>query len=207
MLTVKSLVLEYPSSVQFKEVLKLMKEAHSGVTLWSDAKAEDPMSIKPSPIQKCPEYENYYFIDHLNSCEQGSESSKPKEFYLGYAIRAYRQFDGSWTEEQKRILYVEFLHAFNDEFREYPQCEILEGSVLPMIRNVREELLTFDEVDDILKGELLRELRRFDESVEWLEKVKQTQPEMSWLIDQIIEQAKNHNRKVFQIRIENLTGC
>ena len=201
MLTVKSRVLEYPSSVQFKEVLKLMKEAHSGVTLWSDAKAEDPMSIKPSPIQASPNYDHFFFINPLDYSQDDVGSDKLVEFNLSCAIHSHRQLERSLTDEQKRILYVEFLHAFHDMFREYPQGEILEGSVLYTIRVIREELLTFDEVDDILKGELLRELRRFDESVEWLEKVKQTQPEMSWLIDQIIEQAKNHNRKVFQIKM------
>lgn len=204
MLTVKSLILDYPSSVRFKDALKMMTGHTKEWQLWSDAKLEDPMSTKPSPIQTGPKYDKYFFIDQTD-CRELCESDKHEIFDIGMAIRAYRQLLGSATEEQKRVLYVEFLHAYNDDFREHPQGEILEGFVLMMIRNTREELLKLNEVDDILKGELLRELRRFDESVEWLEKVKQTQPEMSWLIDQIIEQAKNHNRKVFQIRIENLT--
>ena len=98
-------------------------------------------------------------------------------------------------------MYMTIIRAFNDEFRMYPDSVFLEGVGLSRIDRIRGELLTFENVDIILKGELLRERRRYDESIALLEEAKKEQPDKGWIIDQIIEQAKNHNYKVFKLRM------
>ena len=199
MLYVTSLVLDYPACVSFKKVLKRLAESGSDGKLWSDAKGEVPMLTKLSPIQKRSKYGNYYFQGEMDCVKSDCESDGFNKFDWSDLMGADRELGKLLTEEQKKVSYPMLLHVYNDMFREYPGGVVLEGTILSVIRNIREELLQFDEVDTILKGELLRELRRFDASVEMLEKARTEQPDMGWLIDQIVEQAKNHNRKVFEI--------
>lgn len=196
MLYVNSLVLDYPACVSFKEVLKRLAESGSDGKLWSDAKGEVPMLTKFTPIQRCPKYRNYYFMDEVHCSKVDGETDKPEKFDWSDLIDADRKLGIFLTEEQKRVSYPMFLHVYNDFFRENPGGAVLEGVILSTIRNIREALLTFDEVDTILKGELLRELEYFDESVEMLEKARVEQPDMGWLIDQIEEHAKNRDPKV-----------
>ncbi len=199
MLYVTSLVLDYPACVSFKEVLKRLAESGSDGKLWSDAKGEVPMLTKLSPIQKRSKFGNYYFQGEMDCGKSDCESDGFNKFDWSDLMGADRELGKLLTEEQKKVSYPMLLHVYNDMFREYPGGVVLEGTILSVIRNIREELLQFDEVDTILKGELLRELRRFDASMEMLEKARTEQPDMGWLIDQIVEQAKNHNRKVFEI--------
>lgn len=199
MLYVTSLILDYPACVSFKEVLKRLAESGSDGKLWSDAKGEVPMLTKLSPIQKRSKVGIYYFMDEMDCGKDDCESGELEKFDWSDLMDADRELGKLLTEEQKRVSYPMLLHVYNDMFREYPDGIVLEGFILSVIRNIREELLKFDEVDTILKGELLRELRRFDASVEMLEKARTEQPDMGWLIDQIVEQAKKHNRNVFEI--------
>lgn len=84
-------------------------------------------------------------------------------------------------------------------FREYPECATEEESAMGIIRGVMEGLMTFDNVEPIMKGELLRELGRFDEAIELLEKIREDCPDMNWVTDKIIEHAENHDKRVFLI--------
>lgn len=199
MLYVNSLVLDYPACVSFKEVLKRLAENGSDGKLWSDAKGEVPMLTRPSPIQSRSNYCDYYFPDEMDCAKGDCESDELRKFGWPDFVHADRELRRSLTEEQKRVSFPMLLHVFNDYFREHPTGEVLEGFILLTIKIIMEELLTYGEVDTILKGELLRELGRYDESVEMLEKARAEQPDMEWLIDQILEHAKNHDWKVFEI--------
>lgn len=199
MLYVNSLVLDYPACVSFKEVIKRLAESGSDGKLWSDAKGELPMLTKLSPIQSRSKHHDYYFPDEKDGGNVDCESDELQKFGWPDFVFSDRELKGTLTEEQKRVSYPMLLHVYNDFYREHPTGEVLEGFIMWTIKIIREALLTFDEVDTILKGELLRELDRFDESVEMLEKAREEQPDMGWLIDQIQEHAKNHDWKIFEI--------
>ena len=202
MSTATSLVLKCPFCGATKEVVKPNPEITPGGILWSDGVYEDPMIPQPSPVQHCPECGGYYLLDEAESHECDHETDALGRVSLLDTKYIYLQYkEVELTEEQRTILYMTIIRAFNDEFRMYPDSVFLEGAGLSRIDRIRGELLTFKNVDIILKGELLRERRRYGESIAMLEKAKKEQPEKSWIIDQIIEQAKNHNDKVFQLRM------
>ena len=202
MLTVKSLVLKCPFCGATKEVVKPNPEITPGGTLWSDGVYEDPKIPQPSPVQHCPECGRYYLLDEAESHECDHETDALGRVSLSDTKYIYLQYkEVELTEEQRTILYMTIIRAFNDEFRRYPDSVFLEGVGLSRIDRIRGELLTFENVDIILKGELLRERRRYDESIAMLEKAKKEQPDKGRIIDQIIEQAKNHNHKVFKLRM------
>lgn len=86
------------------------------------------------------------------------------------------------------MLYV------NSLVLDYPACVSFKEVIKRLAESGSDGKLWSD-----AKGELLRELDRFDESVEMLEKAREEQPDMGWLIDQIQEHAKNHDWKIFEI--------
>lgn len=202
MLTVKSLVLKCPFCGTTKEVVKPNAEPAPGGTLWSDRVYEDPVVPTPSPIQKCPNCGDYYYLDEAESVESDHESDETGNLSLKDTMPVYRQFkEAEMSQEQRKVMYLTIIRAFNDEYREHPGAVFYEGVGLYVIDKISKELINFENVDIVLKGELLREVRYYDESIALLEKAKIEQPEKGWMIDQIIEQAKNRNYKVFELRI------
>lgn len=199
----KSLVLKCPFCGATKEVVKPNAKPTSGGISWSDGMYEDPAAPAPSPIQKCPRCGDYYFMDEVECCESDHETAETGRLSLKDTTPAERQYRGAnLTNDQKKTLYLTIIRAFNDEYRKYPGACFLEGGGLYMIDQITRQLLTFKNVDNVMKGELLRELRSYDQSVLLLEEAKKEQLEKTQIIDQIIEQAKNRNYKVFPLRTE-----
>jgi len=197
----KSLVLKCPFCGATKKVVKPNSEKTPEGILWSDGLYEDASAPVPWPIQRCPECGNYYFMDEVESHESDHVTDETGRPSLRDTMYIYQQFQKSkMTKDQIKVLYLTIIRAFNNEYREYPQAVFYEGYGLYIVDKISKELVTFDNVDVILKGELLREVRHYDESIALLEQTKEDHPEKGWMIDQIIEQAKNRNYKVFPLQ-------
>lgn len=197
----KSIALKCPFCGATKEVVKPSSEKTSGGILWSDGVYEDPAAPTPSPVQICPSCGDYYFLDEAESVESDHETDETGMLSLRDTTRAYNQFkEPEMTKEQIKVMYLTLIRTFNNEYRKHPQAVFYEGYGLYVIDKISKELINFENVDIVLKGELLREVRYYDESIEMLERAIKDYPEKDWMIDQIIEQAKNHNYKVFPFR-------
>ena len=197
----KALVLECPFCGAKKELISLESGNTFGGKLWSDTKCEYPMLPEPSPIQKCPECGKFYFIDQATSSEGDDWSFEKGELSFEELKQAKCQFEDSFDINSKpgykNLLYITMLYAYNDAFtRPDSSLEASQDDIL-CFTEIADELLKSNDIDLILKGELLRELGRFDESVEHLRVLQRDIPDMRWVIDPIIDHALQKDRKPF----------
>lgn len=199
----KALVLECPFCGAKKKLISLESGNTFGGKLWSDTKGEYPMLPEPSPIQKCPGCGKYYFIDQAKSSEGDECSFEKGELSYDELKQARCQFENSFDINSKtgykQVLYIELLYAYNDAFTRSDSSSELSNEDVLYFTGVVNELLSSDCTDPILKGELLRELGRFDESVEHLKELQKDNPDMRWVIDPIVNHALQKDKNPFVI--------
>ena len=163
-------ILTCPHCHAHKEVMSLMSGNTFGQQLWSDNKSIAPMLPRVSFVQQCPKCKGYYLMSRQEP-EFGSETS----FDLGELT--YLQTKEAWmslkdtpdlTEGERLSILLMLVWAYNDEFtRETTDPAPSEEQTY--IHGIIDLLLDIDEIDTLLKAELLREAGRFDESMQMLD--------------------------------------
>jgi hypothetical protein len=159
-------ILTCPHCGAKKEVLSLLSGNTFGQQVWSDNKSIAPMLPKVSFVQKCPSCNGYYLMSRQKpktgsnySFEQGELSY----FELKEAWRSLQE-SVSLTDDEKLSILIMQVWAFNDE---YSRTEVkpIPPEEQSYIISIIDTLLAQNEMDDLIKAELLRESGRFEESV------------------------------------------
>jgi len=196
-------VLECPFCGAKKEILSLMSGNTFGGRQWSDTKCEYPMMPDPSPIQKCPHCGKFYFIDMVNSSEGENCSLEQGNLSYEELKLAAAQFEDPSAEALDDVhrvsLYLNLLYAYNEEYNRPESKSEAPQEEVAYMTNIMNEMLDSDQVDIILKGELLRELGRFDEALEQLNWVREQYPDFAWVLDKLIDHARQKDPKPFVV--------
>ena len=193
MLPAHSSLLRCPHCGAKKEVLQLMSGNTIGATLWSDAKQIAPMLPRVSHIQRCPTCGKYFFYTQevkvgTSDCYGGGTGDLPLE----YLQQALDQLQPTGDDESALRFYI--LWAFNDRYGDMEQSDIPVDEWEYHVDNVH-HLVQMD-IEDLLKAELYREIGEFELAIQFLKSLEVTE-ETKELYHKILQQAKQHNRKVF----------
>jgi len=162
-------ILTCPHCGTKKEVLSLISGNTFGQTLWSDNKTITPMLPKVSFVQKCPHCGKYYLLSR-----QETEYGKTYSFELGELN--YEETKEAWnmlkgtenlTENEKLEILIMQVWAFNDSYTR-KNDSTAPTDEQAYIKGIIGLLIKLDNVDDLLKAELLREIGHFEKALELL---------------------------------------
>lgn len=151
-----------------------------GAKIWTDGKQEAPMLPEGIVISFCDSCNQYFWVedaevlDELDPWEdKDSDIDYLKSLNLEQYIEALEKIE---MRSQDDILFIlrQIWWKYNDYYRENNEAE-LSQEIKDKIPDLLEKLLNnFDENNDnqlMLKGELLRELGRFEAAEKTLNKV------------------------------------
>lgn len=214
------MAVDCPKCGKEKGLMSLVSGNTFGARQWSDAYQYAPMLPRLSPVQKCPEC-GYYFmlsedaLHHANG--EGEHCSDTGRLSYAEMKEALLQMEkDSLSKDDELSLRLEFLHRFNDAFREdFNACE--EGNI-DENKTVRDEtdwelhranlevlvaLLNDDDAEQrILLAEMYRELGKFDECLSELNHYSLFSDDWEAVIMQIIKKAAAKDDKVFELQFK-----
>lgn len=193
-------ILTCPHCGTKKEVLSLISGNTFGQTLWSDNKTIAPMLPKVSFVQKCPHCGKYYLLSR-----QETEYGKTYSFELGELN--YEETKEAWnmlkgtehlTENEKlEILFMQ-VWTFNDSYTRKNDTTAPTDEQ-DYFKGIIELLIKLDNVDDLLKAELLREIGHFEEALELLNNYSAENDFLEGLKNRFIEHALASDTRPFII--------
>lgn len=205
-------ILTCPFCGEKKGVMTVLSYNTFGAIQWSDMKTEMEFDIHVSPVQKCPKCWKYYF-KHTQEWEEWKNITF-ELWTLTYpeATEAIDQLlRDDLYRDSKKLLYITFLHAYNDWFvRNNEDNKHIETKKdIDLFYKIISDwllvsaLMYYIPLDPIFMAELMRETWEFDHCLGFLKNAEKTfkyQPQYLHIVNQIIERAKNKDRKVFIIQ-------
>lgn len=209
MLPGKAKILTCPFCGEKKEVMTVLSYNTFGAIQWSDMKTEMEFNIDVSPVQKCLKCWKYYF-EHLQEWEEWkSESFELWTLTYPEASEAVDQLlTDDLDDESKKLLYITFLHAYNDWFvRNNKKNKHIESKKdIDLFHKLIADGLLMDvfqqkvRLDPILMGELMREIWDFDFCLKFFkdaDSILKDDPMRLRVVKEIVQRAENKDRKVF----------
>lgn len=161
-----SRILTCPYCGAKKEVLNLLSGNNLGQVVWSDNKTIAPMLPRVSFVQKCPQCGGYYMMSRQKNDEfSGNPSSEKGEL-------SYQELKEAWaklkslpdlTQNEKTAVLMMQVWAYNDKYTRGKDIPIPDEEKT-YFKIIVDDLLLLDDVDELLKRELLRETGRFEEA-------------------------------------------
>ena len=214
-----TLAVDCPKCGKEKKLMSLLSGNTFGARQWSDAYQYAPMLPQLSPVQKCPEC-GYYFMlseDALHRATGEEEVYCSDTGRLSYAemkeALLHLEKD-SLAREDELSLRLEFLHRFNDAFREnFNSYEVEDADENKMVRNEADwelhranlELLVALLDDNnaeqrMLLAEIYREMGKFDDCVSELDHYSLFSDDWEWITVQMVKKAAAEDNKVFELQ-------
>lgn len=199
-----------------KEILNLLSGNTCGRVLWSDLKTILPMLPQASYVQKCPHCGRYYITSRQRTEEMGSE------FCLETGELSYPEMKEAWEElsvledltlDERRSMLIMLVWTFNDMYtrneaddpsdEENKEKQDETKKEIPAeekeyMESVVKQLLTQD-VDDLFRAELLREIGAFDEAQKYLDSIEIDNDFLRGVQEKIREKIEAHDALPFII--------
>jgi tetratricopeptide (TPR) repeat protein len=186
----------------------LMSGNTFGATFWTDGKREAPMLPDSVIVSFCEECGRYFWVEDAEQidevqpdAEEYPDAELLKELTLEQYIEAFEKMEIK-NDEDILFLLKQIWWKYNDYYRNDEQEEIKQ-SIEKRIPGLLEKLMDYlDENNDdhlILKGELLRELGRFEKAIEILNKINE--PEYDKAKQYIIELAERSISELRELEI------
>lgn len=209
-----------PKCGEEKELMSLISGNTFIARQWSDGYQYTPMMPRLSPVQKCPEC-GYYFLlsdDNLHRAKgDGEYCSDTGRLSYDEMKQAFLQMkNDSLTKDDELSLRLEFLHRFNDAFREdfsaYEEENVGENK---MVRdeadwelhrsNLNSLIALLDQTNDeqnILLIEAYREMGKFYECVSLINAYHPQYDYLNSIINQILEKVIAKDDKVIELDLK-----
>lgn len=202
-------ILTCPHCMAKKEVLSLISGNTFGQVVWSDNKSIAPMLPRVSFIQECPSCGQFFLMSRQNGTVYGKDYSWDKGDLSYIQLKeAWKQLSmmSDLTDNERLSSLIMQVWAFNDLYTRQGEREI-PAEEHKYIVAVIEQLLALDNVDDLLKAELLRETGRFDEAIDILESYPVSNEFLRGLQQKFIDSAAAHNTRPFVIIGDDCRRC
>lgn len=214
------IAVDCPKCGKEKDLMSLVSGNTFGARQWSDTYQDAPMLPRLSPVQKCPACGHYFMLSgdalHRAKGEREYCSDTGRLSYAEMKEALLQMEKDSLTKEDELSLRLEFLHRFNDAFREnfnaYEEGDTDENK---MVRNESdwelhranlESLVALLDDNDaeqrILLAEMYRELGKFDECLSELNHYSLFSDDWEAVIIQIIKKAAAEDDKVFELQFK-----
>ena len=152
-----------------------------GATFWTDGKREAPMLPDSVIVSYCEECNNFFWVEDaelIDKVEFDSDEYPDAEFLKELTLEQYIEaFKKMEVKNDEGILYLlkQIWWKYNDYYRNDEQEKIPQNIEKRMPALLDELLDILNENNDdhlMLKGELLRELGKFEEALEKFNKIK-----------------------------------
>lgn len=184
-----------------KKVQGLIPTNTYGQIVWSDNKSTSPTQPRVSFIQECPLCGTFFLMSRQNKKEYDKDSYwENGELSYSQLKKAWKQLSSIPDLAENEILgsLIMLVWAFNDEYTRKTLKDISEEEHNYIISIVK-QLLELDNINDLLRAELLREIGQFDEAIEILEAYPIDNEFLRALKKKYRESAKTHNTRPFII--------
>lgn len=194
-----------------KSLITVLSANTIGRQLWSDNYCFAPMFPQLSPIQKC-EHCNHYFL--LSRAKTPFFYNRKKLMYPTTGLLSFEEMKEALTvllksnktisHEEKLIINLEFIHRYNDAFRDWPykdkqRSENDKQLFLESISSLI-PLLDANKVNDsYLIAEFLRESGEFEECIKVLHDFKTVRPHLRDMAALVEQRALNKDDGLFEI--------
>lgn len=186
----------------------LMSGNTFGATFWTDGKREAPMLPESVVVAFCEECGNYFWVEDAELIDrvppdvnEYPEVELLEELTLEQYIEALEIMEVA-NDEDTFYLLRQIWWKYNDYYRSDEQVEIPQNieKRMPILLNKLLDILD-EENDDhlMLKGELLRELGKFEEALETLNKINN--PEYDDAKEYLIELADKGISELRELKI------
>lgn len=162
-------ILTCPHCGAKKEVLSLLSGNTFGQQVWSDNKSIAPMLPKVSFVQKCPSCGGFYMMSRQNAeYSEGYSFEQGKLSYLDtkQAWNSLKETPDLSEGERLTLLFM-LIWAYNDEFTREKAKPIIQKEQ-DFFHYIIDLIIEFEQLDVLLKAELLREAGRFEDSMNLL---------------------------------------
>ncbi len=201
MLPDNSLLLKCPFCGKEKEVLSLM----SGNTIrgrqWSDLKSVYPMLPKVSPIQKCPSCGKYYFTENVEKRRGNGYSFVKGDLTYQELKEAAVQFGDTLEKKDRDTLNMLLLWAYNDLYnREGVETTDPPKEEKWFMDDVFDELLSREDVDNMVYAEFWREAGDFDDALDLLERCHPEEEFLAKIVERMKHYARERKTIAFEIK-------
>ncbi len=185
-----TLLLSCPKCGDEKAMMSIISGNTFGASQWSDMYQYAPMLPRLSPVQKCKKCGGYYLLSNAESRYAEDEEDLGYSFETGRltykemkeALRLLE--DSTLSKDAEMSIRLEFLHRYNDAFREFEgenyEKSLEDGSfdhgeedIKLHHANLRALIALLDENDSndvLLIAELYREGANFEECMSLLDK-------------------------------------
>jgi len=182
----------------------LMSGNTFGATFWTDGKREAPMVPDSVIVSFCEECNNYFWVEDAEIIDRVApdirkypEAELLEELTLEQYIEALEKMEVK-NDEDMIYLLRQIWWKYNDYYREDNE-EKIPQNIIDKMPDLLNKLLDFlDESDAdhlIMKGELLRELGKFEEAKKTLNKI--SNPEYEDVRDFILELV---DKRIYKLR-------
>lgn len=180
-----------------KELIQLMSGNTCGLEQWSDVKQIAPMLPQPSPVQKCPHCNHYYFLNKVKIKQGNSYSFEKGWLSFEDSVEAFKELNNNELDNLG-LLTIIVTWAFNDIVRgggvvTDEQYQEFKGIIS---QSLNSPIFTENE---LLRGELYREIGEYDECIRILSEYKPDNEFLENVKGEIIAKAQNHNNQVFKL--------
>ena len=201
MIPYKSLVVKCPHCGGKKELLQLISGNTFGAEQWSDAKQIAPMLPQVSPVKKCTHCGHYYLLSRLpkNAMSTG-DSFSFNQGWLNFseALQAVAEI-GPISDDEFSTLGIATIWAYNDIIRNGGEpTEAQRKEFVSFVTKILENKTVFAD-NDILLGELNREIGNYDEAIAILSNYKADDEYVDRIVQTILDKANAKDSKVFKI--------
>lgn len=182
------LLLECPKCGEEKRMMSIISGNTFGATQWSDMYREAPMLPTLSEVQKCPKCNSYFLLsqakDRYDEAEDASFSADTGRLSYQEMKEALSLLkNDSLTLDDKINIRLEFLHRYNDAFRDIEENYEIYSDDMSLERNDADRKLNQENIialigllnqdsteNTLLIAELYREAGYFESCIETLKK-------------------------------------
>lgn len=180
MLPGKDKIIQCPACDQQFRQQTIMSGNTLGAKIWTDGKQVAPMLPEATVLSFCNSCNQYFWVEEaevIDELDPGDDTDSDIEHLHGLTLEQYIDAFGKIEmRSQEDTLFVlrQIWWKYNDYYRDDNESE-LSQDIKNKIPDLLEKLLNnFNEKNDdhlMLKGELLRELGRFESAKKTLNKV------------------------------------
>ncbi len=195
-----SLLLKCPFCGKEKEVLSIASGNTFRGRQWSDLKSVYPMLPKVSPVQKCPSCGKYYFTENVEKKQGDGFSMEEGNLTYWQLKESAAQFGESLQKNEKNTLNMLLLWAYNDLYnREGVETTEAPSEERSYMDEVFDDLLSREDVDNIVYAEFWRESGDFDDALDLLERCQPEDEFLSKIVERMKQYAKERKTIAFEI--------
>lgn len=204
MLPGPTIIIACPHCGQYAKKKTLISGNTFGAELWSDGKQIAPMLPEFPSLVRCKKCKLFYWVEDAKEAEKihnhfdQDEKWQDVDYVKFLTLRQYLQSLKTITNE--KFIRIRIWWRLNDYYRNGHQNKITPELQKLYLENLNALLPLLSESDDndlLTKVEILRNLSRFEESKQLLDKV--TDPALTEIKEKFLAEISVKNSRIFRL--------